>query len=521
METQISIIDAINSKHLFRPLFKDLDTWFSWQVFLKSLYGLKLNKMEKEVYQFCTGRQKPSKRKFKEAYVIAGRGSGKSYIASLTAIYTALFSGLENLLNPGETGYIFIIATDKKQARICLDYIKAFLSFFPDVLDGEPLAWEVRLKNKISIEIRPANYRASRGATTLAIIADELAFWRDEHTANPAGEVINSLLPRLLDDGLLFGLSTPYAKFGFLYEQYKKNYGDDESDILIWKAATELMNPEFSKKRIERLIKRDQIKFKAEFYAEFRSDVELFLSEELIDLAMKDSVFELPKRGVIYKAFVDPSGGRGDSMTLGIAYADDGVVNVIRVKEYMPEFEPDEVVKDFCEIIKQYNCWEITGDNYAAAWVASKFKKNGIVYKKSSLNKSEIYLNGQVLFTTGKLRLPKNKRLKEQLQTLERKPRSGGKDSVDHMQGAHDDLANAACGAAVLIQQNIFNTASTEELLARRPIVSGRSNFRTRRKLTAAEILEQQEIRDVIFESRKDFEKEQLKKKRLAEMRAV
>jgi hypothetical protein len=48
------------------------------------------------------------------------------------------------------------------------------------------------------------------------------------------------------------------------------------------------------------------------------------------------------------------------------------------------------------------------------------------------------------------VRLLDHARLKLQLGGLIRRTRSGGKDSVDHKPGQHDDLANAAAGALVL-----------------------------------------------------------------------
>jgi hypothetical protein len=38
-----------------------------------------------------------------------------------------------------------------------------------------------------------------------------------------------------------------------------------------------------------------------------------------------------------------------------------------------------------------------------------------------------------------------------QLVTLERRTARGGKDSIDHEQGAHDDVANAVCGCLVQV----------------------------------------------------------------------
>jgi hypothetical protein len=44
------------------------------------------------------------------------------------------------------------------------------------------------------------------------------------------------------------------------------------------------------------------------------------------------------------------------------------------------------------------------------------------------------------------VRLPDHARLLRKLRLLERRTHRGGKDSVDHPRGGHDDHANAVCG---------------------------------------------------------------------------
>jgi hypothetical protein len=78
------------------------------------------------------------------------------------------------------------------------------------------------------------------------------------------------------------------------------------------------------------------------------------------------------------------------------------------------------------------------------------FEEQGIGYISSELNKSEIYLNFEPLMAQGTVELLDNKRLRNQLRSLERRTRSGGKDLVDHPKGLNDDLANSCAGACVL-----------------------------------------------------------------------
>ena len=75
------------------------------------------------------------------------------------------------------------------------------------------------------------------------------------------------------------------------------------------------------------------------------------------------------------------------------------------------------------------------------------FRRHGIEYRAADRSKSEIYLETLPLFSAGRAGLPDLPQLAAELRGLERQTRRGGRDLVDHPPRAHDDLANAACGA--------------------------------------------------------------------------
>jgi hypothetical protein len=58
-----------------------------------------------------------------------------------------------------------------------------------------------------------------------------------------------------------------------------------------------------------------------------------------------------------------------------------------------------------------------------------------------------LYLELLPRLGSAELELPDNDLLVDQLAALERRPRSGGRDVVDHPPGGRDDLANAVAGA--------------------------------------------------------------------------
>jgi hypothetical protein len=104
------------------------------------------------------------------------------------------------------------------------------------------------------------------------------------------------------------------------------------------------------------------------------------------------------------------------------------------------------VTKKYAELLKEYKVGTVVGDSYAQEWVAGAWRDAGITYERSSLPKSQIYLEVVPLFTRGLVRMPDHARLLREFRLLELHRHRGGRESVDHPRGGHDDHANAVCG---------------------------------------------------------------------------
>jgi hypothetical protein len=85
---------------------------------------------------------------------------------------------------------------------------------------------------------------------------------------------------------------------------------------------------------------------------------------------------------------------------------------------------------------------------YAGEFPREQFAKHGVTYKVSDRSKSELYRDALSLLNSGRVELLDHPRLIPQLANLERRT-ARGRDSIDHPPGAHDDVANAVCGALV------------------------------------------------------------------------
>jgi hypothetical protein len=212
------------------------------------------------------------------------------------------------------------------------------------------------------------------------------------------------------------------------------------------------MNPTVPQDFIDAEYERDAASANAEYGAEFRSDVAEFVSMDVLDACTANGVFELPPiSGASYVAFVDPSGGSSDSMTLAIAHRDKfgyGILDAIR--ECRPPFSPESVVDEFCTVLANYHIHKICGDRYAGEWPRERFRKRNVTYELSEKPKSDIYRDMLPLLNSRKVQLLDDRRLIAQLHGLERRTARGGRDSIDHGPGGHDDVSNSVAGALLL-----------------------------------------------------------------------
>jgi hypothetical protein len=449
------ILATLDDINLFAPHFKE-GTWTAWRAFLAALFGLPMTDAEAETYRLRTGRTEPPLTPFREAALIVGRRGGKSRVLALIAVFLAVFRDYGPYLAPGEVATIGVLAANRDQARSIFRFISGLLKATP-LLAGmveDENTETIILSNRVHIEIGTASFRTTRGYSYAAVLADEIAFWRsDETSANPDVEILRALRPGMasIPGSILLLASSPYAKRGALYATFRRNYGRDDARVLVWKADTASMNPSIDPAIIAEAYEEDPEAARAEYGGEFRDDLADFVTRETVDAVTCWGRTELPPEpGVAYLAFVDPSGGVSDAMTLAIAHITaTGVVVLDAVREARPPFDPEATVKDFADTLRRYCVSTVTGDRYGGEWPRQRFREHGITYSASARPKSDLYLDLLPLLNAGRLELLDNPRLSAQLVGLERRTARSGKDSVDHSPGGHDDLCNSVAGVLV------------------------------------------------------------------------
>jgi hypothetical protein len=313
---------------------------------------------QRAIWNECTGRHSlPSKPR-------------KSFVMALLGVYLACFRNYQQYLGPSEKATIMIVAADRKQAKIVLRFVKGLLKVpvlaarvQSDRVDG------VDLEGDTVIEVITAGH-AVRGYNVAACLVDELAFFPADDASVSGAEVVAAIRPAMLTipGSILVCASSPYARRGPLWEAYRRHFGKDDSQVLVWRAPTLVMNPSVPRKIIDEAFEADPLSAAAECGAEFRSDVAAFIGREQVDACVSLGFRERPPvAGTRYFGFVDSSGGSADAMTLAISHREKNgdIVCIDAIREVRPPFSPNSVVEEFAHLLKTYGVAKCVGDHYA------------------------------------------------------------------------------------------------------------------------------------------------------------
>jgi hypothetical protein len=162
-----------------------------------------------------------------------------------------------------------------------------------------------------------------------------------------------------IPDAVLLCASSPHAQRGALWEAYRQHFGHADSDALVWQATTTDMNPTVSQTWIDQQLAKDPVRASADYLAQFRSDLEGFISRDAVMACVVPGLRERPPdRRLRYHAFCDPSGGSSDSMTLCIAHNDIARRTVVldALREVKAPFSPEAAVAEFCALLTAMAC---------------------------------------------------------------------------------------------------------------------------------------------------------------------
>lgn len=454
----------------------DAPSWDAWRVIHCALDGLpppveRLGDKWRSIWdEIAGGRRWPTSAP-REPWIIATRRGAKTReLSRRLAWRQCTFDS--SMLAGGERAVGAFIAADRQQSRIAFEYAADFIERTPMLarMIESRTAESLTLTNRTSLRVMTASHRTIRGITCLGACCDEVGlWWSDETAANPASEIYAALRPATatIPDAQICSASTPRARRGELWRVFRRYFGQDDPRVLVLRATWRVLNPTLDPAIISAATEDDPQAAASEYEGEFRSDLEGFVTREALDAVIARDRRELPPcDGVVYHAFADPSGGSQDAFAIAIAHQDrqTGRVLLDAIRYRRPPFSPDDVVREYAELLRSYRCLSVTSDRYAGTWPAERWHAHGIHFLPSERTKSELFEAMLPLVNSGRVELLDHPRLESEMLALERKTSRNGRASVDHPPRGHDDVANAAAGACVLATRATLATITMKPM---------------------------------------------------------
>lgn len=392
------------------------------ETILRAQYGLPLDAEQLEIYDKLTHGQKyrPGYERSEGVYVLGAR-SGKSFLASIIAIFesTVRAPHFRKFLNPGEIGYVIIVATRLLQAQqiigaSCLRMLEeSKIAHFIDY----NIATEIVLTNNISIMSMPCSSTAGRGLPIPVLLCDELAWWRQESPKSDIN-VFRALRPRMsqFKNAKFLAISTPASKQGLLYDLYKEGISREQSTParLVVHGETLFVNPEVDHDFLKNEEQRDPDNYDLEYLAHFAEQVDSFFPADKLRECFTLLGDVPPNSQYRYHCAVDQSGLSGrDRFAMSISHKQkDGVI--VDIERSWATKSGDAIISEIKETVKPYGISSISVDRYAGGWVREAFERQGFEVTVRDLL-PPIYVNLKSLVISNRVSLPDYKGLREGL----------------------------------------------------------------------------------------------------------
>jgi hypothetical protein len=114
---EMTILATMADADLFAPWFAHRPSWDAWRAFLCALFALPMTADQLATYRQCTSRASAPTVPAREAWLVCGRRSGKSFIVALCAVFLAVVHDWRRHLAPGERAIIMVVSVDRKSSR--------------------------------------------------------------------------------------------------------------------------------------------------------------------------------------------------------------------------------------------------------------------------------------------------------------------------------------------------------------------------------------------------------------------
>ncbi len=387
----------------------------------------------------------PSKR----VLLCISRQTGKSTIAAIKAIHTAFFNNNYTVL---------VVSRTKDQSIELIRKIKV-------LMQTSKIPWkniqpksneaktEINIKNLSQFQGKDTYSRiisvpatdAARGFSADLLICDECAFWENgDYIFNQVVEPTTRFTK-----GKIMLLSTPNGRSGFFWNSFNSEYWSRYQ--FGWDICPINTDEEMEECR-QRMTK---LQFASEYEAKFVSSQNSYLHPDIINKAVRNLVM-----GSL-------AGHSGIVVGVDFGKVNDQAVIFIGKIENPKDLPQDQTITvidlrvkplgtNYAKIIGELK-WlhdtlhpdlfvlDATGVGEGPSDVLREYGARVEAIKFSIQKKADIFSNMKIFFEQGRIRIPDNRELRNQLELFEYEYTASGNMKLHAPDGEHDDYCDSLC----------------------------------------------------------------------------
>jgi hypothetical protein len=418
-----------------------------------------------ERYFGCDRAELPRRLLREVALQAGGRGGKTSRLLAPKALHAAWTTPLPTLAH-GEHAVALIVSSEVVFAKQALSFCAGYVDQSPRLkaaLVGVPTTESLTLRRPdgklVDIRVRAAGAKGKGGRAFTLVFAglDEACFFFDDSGVVNDREIYRAVAQRVVPGGQVWMVSTPWVQgVGLLEEKLADHWGHHDGTLAVRGVGTRALNPSWDPDgEIEKELRKDPDNAEREIDAKpLAGGSRYFFSHDAIEAAFNDDIpQQTPYRvGTSYTAGGD-TGFRRNSSALAVVGCEYGEgsrqMHLARLEERKPSpglpLQPEAVARDFGDVVLAYHAREIVVDSHERTKVADALEGKG-VGAVDAPSPDEAFTEARNVLHEGRIRLPANPRLKQQLRSVMSRPMPGGGTQIvipKSPDGSHGDLAVA------------------------------------------------------------------------------
>ena len=467
---------------------QELDATTEFEVFKENsdehaAFNLEKIKMsEVELYEYMTGFGY-SKKDIKERNrinLIVGRRGGKSTVAAIVALYSAIKINWKPYLKKTPVATVAILSHSVDFSQEILDILKLMVdesevlnALRDDTRKNTQSTFHLKVpflvKDKegktlieysaVAIKVGAASKKTTRGRAVCTLLCDEIAYWNlDENSYESDIDVLRAIRPALLqfgDQGTVIKLSSPGIKQGVLYDEWNKRK-DIKKTYVQFKAPSWVWNTILPADNFYDEWKLDPDGFDTEYRANFVDSISNFILPEYVDMCVLKGIQFLPpseNKKVVYTAAIDAA-FKNDRFAFALVghYENKIKTHVIKYwegsrNEPVKAFEVAKFIHNICS---EFGINNVMADQHSFQPLREIFEKFGINLVENTFSlpyKRKIYFGLKRLIHNKNIDLLDIPLVSKELKELQVEQTPTGQIRIGHPMGGSDDLSDAVAVA--------------------------------------------------------------------------